>query len=141
MKTPWHLWGIGFSTLLWNGMGALDYAMTKIRYEPYMAQFTDAQRVYFESFPVWVVASWAAAVWLSVLGSILLLFRSRHASKVLGWVLVFMTITFVHNFVLADVKMTEIVGREAALFTAAIFVVALLLWRYARIMRRWGVLA
>ena len=140
MKTPWHLWVVGFVTLLWNGMGAVDYLMTQLRYEPYMAQFTDAQRAYFESFPAWVVASWALAVWLSVAGSVLLLMRSRHAATVLGYVLAFMAITFIHNFVLAEVKMTEIVGKEAAWFTAAIIVVAILLWRYARVMRRRGVL-
>jgi len=140
MKAPWHLWVVGFVTLLWNGMGAVDYLMTQLRYEPYMAQFTDAQRAYFESFPAWVVASWALAVWLSVAGSVLLLMRSRHAATVLGYVLAFMAITFIHNFVLAEVKMTEIVGKEAAWFTAAIIVVAILLWRYARVMRRRGVL-
>ena len=140
MKTPWHIWIVGIVSLLWNAMGAIDYLMTQIRYEPYMAQFTDAQRAYFESFPTWVVASWAAAVWLSVAGSLLILLRSRHAASVLGLVLVFMFVTFLHNFVLAEVKMTEIVGKEAALFTAAIIVVALLLWRYARIMKRRGVL-
>lgn len=140
MKTPWHLWVVASLTLFWNLMGAFDYLMTQIRYAPYIAQFTDIQRAYFESFPIWVVASWASAVWLSVAGSLLLFLRSRHAATVFGLVLVFMSITFIHNFVLADVKMTEIVGKKAAWFTAAILIVAILSWRYARVMRRWGIL-
>lgn len=140
MRTPWHIWVIGIVSFLWNSMGAVDYVMTQIRFEPYMAQFTPEQLEFFKSFPAWVQGSWALAVWLSVAGSIFLLLRSRFAGVCFGLSLVFMAATFVHNFILSDVKMNEIAGPEAIWFTAAIIVVAVLLWNYSRWMRRKGVL-
>ncbi len=140
MRAPWHLWVVGIVTLIWNGFAAADYVMTQYRYEPYMAQFTQDQIDYFQSFPTWVQASWALAVWLSVAGSLLLLLRSRYAGTCFGLALVFMAVTFLHNFILSEVKMSEIVGAEAAWFTAAIIVVAVALWLYARAMRQRGVL-
>ena len=141
MRAPWHLWLIGIVSLVWNGFGAADYVMTQIQFETYMSQFTDEQRAYFTSFPTWVQGSWALAVWLSVLGSILLLVQSRYAGASFGLSLIFMAATFVHNFVLAEVRMNQIAGSDALWFTLAIVIVAILLWVYARAMRRRGVLA
>jgi phosphatidylserine synthase len=114
--------------------------MTQIDFEPYMEQFTTEQLEFFQGFPMWVQGTWAMAVWLSVAGSIFLLLRSRFAEVCFGLSLIFMAATFVHNFILSDVKMNEIAGPEALWFTAAIIVVAILLWIYARWMRQKGVL-
>jgi hypothetical protein len=140
MRTPWHLWLVGIVSLLWNAVGAFDYSATQFAWEPYMSQFTPEQRSYFESFPVWVVAAWALAVWLSVAGSLLLLFRSAFAAPCLGIVLIAMALTFAHNFFLSEVTMAEVVGPEALTFSLAIVVVAVAQFLYARWMRRRGVL-
>ncbi len=115
--------------------------MTQIQFETYMSQFTDEQRAYFSSFPSWVQGSWALAVWLSVLGSVLLLAQSRYAGACFGLSLIFMAAAFVHNFILAEVRMNQIAGAEALWFILAIVIVAVLRWVYARAMRRRGVLA
>jgi len=141
MRAPWHLWLIGIVSLVWNGFGAADYVMTQIQLETYMLQFTDAQRAYFTSFPSWVQGSWAMAVWLSVLGSFLLLVQSRYAAACFGLALLFMGATFVYNFILAEVSMIQIAGSGALWFSLSIVIVAMLLWYYARAMRRRGVLA
>ena len=140
MRAPCHLWLIGSVTLIWNSFGALDHVMTQIEYEPYMSQFTEAQLAYFQAFPTWVQASWAMAVWSSVAGSALLLARSRFAGAAFGISIIAMAATFVHNFILADVTMSELMGPVAAGFSAMIVVVAVLLWLYARTMRQRGVL-
>jgi len=140
MRAPWHLWLIGIVSLIWNGFNAADYVMTQIQLETYLSQFTDAQRAYFTSFPSWVQGSWAMAVWLSVLGSILLLAQARYAGACFGLALIFMGATFAHNFILAEVRMTQIAGSGALWFSLTIVTVAILLWYYAREMRRRGVL-
>lgn len=140
MKTPWHLWAIGVVTLFWNAMGALDYTMTQLQNEAYLANFSTEERAWFQSFPAWVEATWAIAVWFAVAGSILLLARKRIAVPVLGISLISMVTNAIHNFVLADVTMPEVVGAEAVWFTLAIFVIALATWLYARQMRQVGVL-
>ena len=125
--------------VLWNSMGAFDYVMTETQNEGYMSQFTPEQLEYFYGFPAWVVALWAIAVWGGVLGAVLLLLRKRFAAGVLLVSFLAMVVTTFHNFVLSDGL--EAIGDPVALvFSAVIFVFALLLYVYARAMRNRGVL-
>lgn len=139
-RTPWHLWLVGVLSLLWNAMGAFDYVMTQTRNADYLAQFTPEQQAYFVSFPLWVQGTWAIAIFGSVLGSILLLLRNRHAVTAFWVAMLAMIATTIHNFILGDTKMFEIVDTIALVFTAAIFVVAVLLVYYSTRMRGRGVL-
>jgi len=138
-SAPRHLWIIGVVTLLWNLMGAFDYLMTQTRNESYMARFEPAQLEYFYSFPVWLEAFWALAVWGGLLGSVLLLMRKGFAAPVLLVSFVTMLVTTVYNFGFSDGLDT--MGAEGAGFTAVIFIVALGLWLYAKAMRTRGVLS
>lgn len=140
MKTPWHLWVVGVVTLLWNSMGALDYTMTQTQNEMYMGAFTPEQLAYFYSFPAWSVACWAIGVWFSVLGSILLLLRSRLAlwSFILSFFGMIGTLVFTYG--ISDVSMVELTGPGAMLFSAVIFLVVVLLIWYSRQMKMAGVL-
>jgi len=139
-RTPWHLWVVGVLAVLWNSMGAFDYVMTETRNEAYMSKFTPEQLEFFYGFPAWVVALWAIAVWGGVLGAILLLLRKRFAAGVFLVSFLAMVGTTFHNFVLSNGL--EAIGDPFALvFSAVIFVVALLLFIYARAMRNKGVLA
>lgn len=99
-KTPGHLWLVGILSLLWNGFGAVDYTMTELGREAYLARmgFGEAEIAYFLSFPAWAVAVWAIAVWGSVLGSVLLLLRSRHAVTAFLVSLIGAVISFAHQF-------------------------------------------
>jgi len=140
MKTPWHLWLVGILSLVWNSMGALDYTMTKTENATYMANFTPEQLDYFYSFPFWANIGWAVGVWFAVAGSFFLLLRSRMAL----WSFVFsflgMITTLIYQFALSQTKMVELMGIGPALFTLAIFIVALLLIIYARAQKTDGVL-
>ncbi|MGM0670189.1 MAG: hypothetical protein ACQET1_10765 [Gemmatimonadota bacterium] len=138
-RTPVHLWVVGVLALLWNAMGAFDYLMTQTENEGYMSRFTPEQLEFFYGFPTWVVASWALAVWGSVLGSILLLMRNRWAVPVFLVSFLSMCVTTFRNYVLADGM--EVAGDPfTLLFSALIFLVALGLLLYARAMKRRGVL-
>ena len=139
VKTPWHLWVIGIVGLLWNAMGAMDYVMTKIEHEEYMAAFTAEQLEFFYGFPVWVNAAWAIAVWGAVIGSILLLLRKGSAVWVLLVSFLAMVVTAIHNYGLSNGM--EVVGDTFSLvFTALIFLVGLALYLYAKAMHTKGVL-
>lgn len=139
-RTPWHLLVVGVLAVLWNAMGAFDYLMTETQNEAYMSQFTPEQLEYFYGFPAWVVAFWAIAVWGGVLGAILLLLKKKLAVGVFLVSFLAMVITTIHNFGLSNGL--EVMGDPFALvFSAVIFVVALLLYLYARAMTNRGVLA
>ena len=133
-RTPWHLWLVGIAALLWSAMGALDYVMTQTRNESYMSNFTPEQLQFFYSFPSWLVAAWAIAVWGGVLGSIWLLMRKSLAVWFYFVSLVCMVITAIHNYVFANGM--EVIGDTFSLvFTAIIFIVAVALFVYAKAMR------
>ena len=140
MKTPWHIWLVGVLALLWNAGGAFDYVMTTTKNEGYMAQFTPDQLDYFYSFPTWMMASWAIAVWGALVGSVLLLLRSRHAALIFALSLLGMIGATLYTYVLSDVSYLDLVGPGAQWFSLAIAVVAVLLWLYARAMRQRGLL-
>jgi len=127
-------------SLLWNAVGAFDYTMTTTRNPRYMWQFTPDQLDYFYSFPAWMMASWAIAVWGALLGSVLLLFRSRHAVLIFALSLLGLIGAWLYSFVLSGVSYVALVGVGAMWFTLAIAVVAVALYAYARTMRQRGVL-
>ena len=138
-RAPWHLWLVGVLSLLWNGVGAVDYFMTQTRNEAYLGSFTPEQLAYFQSFPAWAVACWAMSVWGGVLGAALLLARRRLAAPVFLVSLVTMLPMWLYNYVLTD-GLRLMGGAGALAFSAAIFVVALGLWLYARRLADTGVL-
>ena len=80
-RTPWHLWVVGIVTLLWNGFGANDYTQTQLRNMDYLNSmgYPQAGIDYLDQFPAWAEAGWALGVWGAVMGSVLLLLRSRFA--------------------------------------------------------------
>jgi hypothetical protein len=138
VKTPIHLWIIAILALLWNAMGAFDYAATHLKLDFYMSQFTAEQLEYFYGFPAWVTAAWAIAVWGSLLATIGLLLRKAWAVMLFGLAILAMAVTTVHNLFLTDGM--AIMGESAVGFTAVIWIIALALYFYARAMAKKGVL-
>ena len=137
-KTPLHLWIVGAMALLWNAVGAFDYAATQFRMEGYMSQFTPEQLEYFYGFPTWAIAAWATAVWFAVFGSVALLLRRRLAYALFLVSLAAMLTSTVHSFVLSDGA--AVMGKEGVMFSGLIVVIGLLLPWYAKIMADRGVL-
>lgn len=137
-KAPVHLWIVGVLAVLWNAMGAFDYSATQLKLEFYMAQFTQDQLDYFYAFPAWMDAAWAIAVWSSLLGSLVLLLRKSWAVGLFGVAILGLAISTIYNFVLSNGL--EMMGSEAAMFTVVIWVIAVVLFFYARAMAKKGVL-
>jgi len=140
LKAPWHFWVISIVGFLWSLMGAMDYVMTQTRNEEYMSGFTPEQLEFFYGFPVWVVASWAIAIWGEVLGTLLLILRKSSAIFALLASLIAMFITFVHNYILSNGL--EVIGSTFELvFTGVIIIVAIGLYLYAKAMDKNGILS
>lgn len=138
-RTPVHLWIVGVIALLWNAMGAMDYLMTEMRNESYMAKFSQEQLDYYYAFPSWLVAAWAIAVWGGLLGSVLLLLRKKLATPVFLVSLVAMVVTTIYNYGISNGM--DVMGGAGALgFTALIFIISVLLFVYARAMQQRQVL-
>jgi hypothetical protein len=138
VKTPVHLWIVGILSILWNAVGAFDYVATQSRLESYMSQFTPEQLEYFYSFPTWMDSAWAVGVWGSLLGSIFLLMRKSWAVWLFGASMLGLAVSTIYNFILSDGM--AVMGSGAAIFTAVIWAIVLLLFFYARAMVKSGVL-
>ena len=81
-RTPPHLWVVGGLAILWNAFGGYDYLMTRMENLDYLSQMGGDPRellAWIDSFPIWAQFGWGLGVWMGVLGSILLLMRSRWA--------------------------------------------------------------
>ncbi len=139
VKSPWHLWVTGIISLLWNAMGAMDFVLTQMRNKAYMSSFTAEQLSFFYGFPGWVVLAWAIAVWGSVAGSILLLFRKSLAEWIFLFSLIAMLLTTFHNFILSNGL--QVIGDTFSLvFSGIIFLVALFLYVYANFLKKQGII-
>ncbi|MEJ6398350.1 hypothetical protein [Yoonia sp. 208BN28-4] len=140
MKTPIHLWIVGVLSLLWNAGGAFDYVMTRSGSAEYLAQMPDERLAMLQNAPLWFDVSWPVGVWFSVIGSLLLLLRSRFAVAAFRLSLIGLAASMVYTYGIADPSALTMGGPFEATFTAAIIGVLLLLIVYARVMRNRGVL-
>lgn len=138
-RTPLHLWIVGALSTLWNAFGAFDYVMTQTRNEAYLAGFTDPQRIYFESFPIWMEVAWAFGVWGSLAGSLLLLARSRHAVTAFAVSLAGLAASTIYQYVLQSPPEGMMTGAMVVM-NVVIWAVAIGLLVYAVRMRARGVL-
>ncbi len=134
-KTPWHLWVVGTVAFLWYAMGAATIQLAQLAMLPGL----DAGEIaYYAAKPVWLVTATAIGTYGSVLGSVLLLMRSRAADAVFGLSLAGI---LVGNIVELLIGTSRAYANEgAALVTLIVAVGALAVWCYAYAMVRIGVL-
>ncbi|MGI8930854.1 MAG: hypothetical protein ACR2FK_00525 [Sphingomicrobium sp.] len=142
--TPKSLYIVGALALLWNGFGAYDYLMTRMRDTDYLAKMMptvdpNAALAWVDGFPIWAQFGWGLGVWGGVLGAILLLIRSRWAVPVFAASLLGAVLGLGYQIVAAP----PLPGAEGAMFEVmpiVIILIALALLLYARSMRAKGVL-
>jgi hypothetical protein len=143
-KTPVHLWIVGFVSLLWNAFGGYDYIMTRTRNTDYLSSAmpgVDPKVMldYIDSFPMIAQIGWGLGVWGAVLGSILLLMRSRHA--VLAFALSFLGIILSIGYQLAVAPPPAELNQGAMAYMPwFIILVGLALLYYSHVQKKKGVL-
>ena len=135
-RKPWVLWIVGALSLVWNAMGATDYTMTQLHNQTWLAAMTPGQRAYIDAFPAWMVAFWALGVWGALVGSILLLARSRHAVTAFAVSLLGLIVTSAYQWLIAPPPELRSAGEIG--FTVALWAVAIGLLVFARTMQAKG---
>jgi hypothetical protein len=143
-RTPAHLWIVGILSLLWNCVGATDYFMTRTHNAGYLKMTmpkVDPVTFYgwVENMPLYAQVGWGLGVWLALLGSVLLLMRSRWAVWSFGISLVGAILSLGYQIALAPPMPGE-GGAANSIMAAVIIVIALALFLYARAMEKKGVL-
>lgn len=137
---PKHLWVVGILSLLWNGYGAYDYTMSHIGGLEFFeaAGLDEAAFAWFEAMPAWATAAWAIGVWVSLLGSVLLLLRSRHAATAFLVSIVGALCSFAYQF--ASDRPASMDGAMATVMPIVILILIAAQWYYARRQAAAGVL-
>ena len=140
---PWHLWAVGVVSLLWNSFGAVDYTMSQLRNEAYLGSAAKSMGItaadmiaWIDSFPGWQHAFWALGVWGALIGSVLLLMRSRYAVWAFGASLLGLAVTQIYQ---ATVPKPEWADAATGM-TIGIWSIATFLLIYALSMRNKSVL-
>jgi hypothetical protein len=142
---PRSLYIVGVLAMLWNAVGCYDYLMTRMRKTDYLASMMPtvdpkAMLAWVDAFPIWAQFGWGLGVWGGLLGSILLLARSRWAVEAFGLSLVGALLGLGYQIVLAP----PLAGAEGAvneIMPYVIILVALVLFLYARAKRAASVLS
>jgi hypothetical protein len=133
-RPPWHLWVVGVFFVLLYGAGAYDYVMTRRHDAGYFAsQNYDATQIaYFVDYPIVPAVFWTVAVWGALAAAMLLLFRSRWATRVVFVALISQVCLDIVTFAFMDRWQT--LGPRLALFDAAVLLLTLGLLLYCRAM-------
>ncbi|MEL6597245.1 MAG: hypothetical protein AAFQ47_14995 [Pseudomonadota bacterium] len=134
--TPWYLFPVAALAVIWFLFSALDFVMTMLRIEGYLALFSEPQIAYFTSMPQWVTAAWAIGVWAGLLGAILLLYDQKTAPVPLALSFAGMLIASVWFTALSDPLMVAVTGPLGLVVIWAATLVSLLFWIHARVQRQ-----
>jgi hypothetical protein len=138
------LWIVGILSLLWGCFGAYDYTMSHMRDVQYIASSMpgvdpNAALAWMDSFPMYAKVGWGLGVWGGLLGSILLLIRSRYAV----WAFAVSMIGIVLSIGWQIVAAPPLAGADsgaAKIIPYVVIVVGLFLLWYSWTMEKKGVL-
>lgn len=127
-KTPVHLWVVGGLSLLWNGLGCIDYLMTETANRTYLARMPADQIAYMHALPAWLTGAWAIGVWGGLAGSILLLMRSRHSVVLFALSFVGAVIGLGYQVFLTDMPLSMRAGLMGMMPWVIVIITVSLLW-------------
>ncbi len=76
---PWHLWLVGGSLAVFNGIGVVDFVMTRRHDAAWfeLLGYGPVQLAYFAHYPVLPAVFWTVGVFAAAGASVLLLLRRR----------------------------------------------------------------
>ncbi len=136
---PWHFWAVGLVSLIWNAFGAYDYTMSMLRDPAYLGDFPPEIFEFLNDMSAWEIGLWSIGVWTAVMGSILLLLRTRFAVWAFGVSLIAALGSFAFQF---SRDLPAALDTPAArLIPLVVTVVAVFLLVYAMRARRQGLLS
>jgi hypothetical protein len=136
-RAPVHLWIVGVVSLLWNCVGAYDYVMTRLHNTAYIKASMPgvdpgAALAWIEGMPMYAQIGWGLGVWLGLLGSVLLLARSRWAVWSFGISVVGAILSLGYQLALAPPMPGAENSAMMKVMPLVIIAIALALFLYAR---------
>ncbi|MES2002845.1 MAG: hypothetical protein V4444_11130 [Pseudomonadota bacterium] len=142
-KAPTHLWIVGILSLIWNSFGGYDYTMTRTRNMDYLGGMGVDPNVvldYIGAMPMYAQVGWGLGVWGGLLGSLLLLMRSRFAVHAFALSLIGAAVSLGSQF-LGPVPPSEMSTGASKYMPLVIIALAVVQLWYANNARKSGVLS
>ena len=145
VRTPIHLWIVGALSLFWNCFGAYDYLMTRTHNMEYLKTAMpgvdpNVALAWVEGMPIYAQFGWGLGVWMALLGSLLLLMRSRWAVWSFGISLAGAIVSLGYQMLLAAPIPGAVESPAMKLVPIFIILIAIGLFYYARRQEKKGVL-
>ena len=138
-RTPAHLWIVGVLALIWSAFGCTDYLMTVTANQTWLAKMPADQIAYMNALPNWLTAMWAIGVWGGLLGSLLLLIRSRYAVWAYALSFIGAVVGLGYQLFMTQQPASMKTGAMAVMPWVIILICAFLLW-YSRNAEKKGLL-
>jgi hypothetical protein len=143
-RTPAHLWIVAILATLFNAFGCYDYTMSRMRDTAYIAKTMPGvdpkvALAWMDSMPIYAQIGWGLGVWFGLLGSLLLLLRSRWAVWSLVISLVGAILSLGYQIALAPPMPGAGSGMMKVVPIVILLIAAFLAW-YAVAMEKRGVL-
>ncbi len=121
------------AAVAWELFGCFTYLM-QVRVDP--ASLPVDQRALWDAAPSWMIAAYAVAVWVGLVGAILLVMRRRLAEKLLLVSLVAVLVQF--SALLLVPELRNLTTSDALFLPFVIIVVCYVIWHFAFAARRAG---
>ncbi|HEV2043677.1 MAG TPA: hypothetical protein VGR05_03260 [Sphingomicrobium sp.] len=121
------------AAVAWEIIGCAMYLM-QVRVDP--AALPVDQRALWDAAPSWMVVAYAVAVWVGLVGAILLAMRRRIAEKLLLVSLVAVLVQF--SALLLVPELRNLTTSDALFLPFVIIVVCYIIWHFAFTSRRAG---
>ena len=121
------------AAVIWEMIGCVMYLM-QVSVDP--ATLPVVQRAMWDAAPLWMMAAYAVAVWVGLVGAIFLLRRHRLAKPLLLISLVAVIVQF--SALLLVPALRNLTTSDALFLPAMILVISTILYQFARTARRSG---
>lgn len=134
-RVPGWFYAVAVLALLFEAFGCWMY-VSQVSADP--ATLPLDQRALWEATPQWMVAAYANAVWVGLIGALLLVLRRRLAVPLLLVSLVAVIVQFSGLFLVRQLRQTV---PESALIAPVVLILACyLIFQFARVAQRRGYL-
>ena len=118
---PTWFWIVSGLALLWNLAGLGAFFAQAMMTDEALLDLPPEQQALFEDIPIWVTASFAAAVFGGTLGCLALLARSKFALILFVVSIVGVVVQNVHSLLMTDA--IAAFGNQAIIMPACVFVI------------------
>lgn len=135
-RVPAWFWVVAGLALLFEAFGCFAYLTDVTRTASENAGAPIDQQSLREAMPLWMTLAYAVAVWVGLLGALLLLARRRHAEPAL--LVSFLAVIVQFGGVLLVPELRQSTTPDAFTLPIGIALVAYGLWHFARVARKRG---